>query len=81
MHGVVAPVDQAHPLVLEGYLPLAVWPISGETSDQEDFRRELSTSYIGHGIAPQSHHNPVHGGCGLAGVVGDQVLLVYHTVL
>lgn len=38
---IIGPGGQSHPLVLQGHLPLAAWPISGETSNTRDFRREL----------------------------------------
>ena len=67
---VTSVTGQAHPLVLEGHLPLAAWPVSGETFDQEDFRRGLSRSSDSHGGAPPSVRTQVLGECGAAGVVG-----------
>lgn len=50
------PTGQHHPLVLEGHLPLAAWPVSGDSSSQKAFRMELSTSSASLGETPQKQH-------------------------
>ena len=37
----IGPEGQSHPLVLQGHLPLAAWPISGDPSTPRDSRRKL----------------------------------------
>ena len=65
----IAPVSgQNYPLVMEGHLPLAAWPVSGEQAKQEDFLNELSTFSDNLGD-PQQKHTPVHGDNGIAGVL------------
>lgn len=63
------PVGEDHPMVLEGILPLATWPISGDPLLQKGFQRGLSTSSAAHG-GPQLRH-PIHqpGGLGIAGAL------------
>ena len=63
------PVGEDHPMVLEGHLPLATWPISGIPLLQKGFQRGLSTSSAAHG-GPQLRH-PIHqpGGLGIAGAL------------
>ena len=41
---VTNPEDQSHPMAMEGHLPLATWPVSGDPTTQKDFRIELSAS-------------------------------------
>ena len=67
---ITGPGGQTHPLIRNGHLPLAAWPVSGETSDQRAFQMELSVSYGGHGEVPRRPRTPVLGECGQAGVVG-----------
>ena len=45
----LGPEGQSHPLVLQGHLPLAAWPISGNPCILRDFQRELSNSSGNHG--------------------------------
>ena len=52
---VTNPSGQNHPLVMEGHLPLAAWPVSGEQAKQEDFLNELSTFSDNLGDPQQKH--------------------------
>jgi hypothetical protein len=56
-----------HPLVMEGYLPPAAWPISGSLSVQKDYWRELLRSSRGHGGNLQNLHTQGPGIFGIAG--------------
>jgi len=66
---VTNPSDQNHPLVLEGHLPLAAWPVSGDQAKQEDFLNKLSILSDNLGDPQQKHHTPMHGDNGIAGVL------------
>ena len=59
---------QNHPMAVQGHLPLAAWPISGNPSMLADFRMELLTSSRSPGEPQQNQHTPLHGGSGSAGV-------------
>ena len=59
--------DPAGPLVLEGHLPLAAWPVPGDV--QKGFQMELSRSLVSLGESQHSHPTQVHGSCGIAGVL------------
>ena len=51
---VTNPTGQNHPLVVQGHLPLATWPVS-DLPIQEDYReKELWASSRDHGIHQQS---------------------------
>ena len=46
---VTNPEGLSHPMAMEGHLPLAAWPVSGDPIVQKDFRIELSASSGSHG--------------------------------
>ena len=75
---ITSTMGQVHPLAWEGHLPLAAWPVSGETSNLEDFQKELLTSFASRGGGPQNPHIPVPGECGRAGVVGGVSIPFQH---
>ena len=56
-----------HPLILQGHLPLAAWPISGKHSDLRDFRKELLRYSKGLG---EHQHNQLIQAPGDSGIVG-----------
>lgn len=64
-HSGLGPEGQPHPLVLEGHLPLAAWPVSGDPSVCKDYQREL----LAPGENPQSQHTLELGDCGTAGAL------------
>ena len=55
-------------MVMEGHLPLAAWPVSGDPTALKDFQMGLSKSSESHGELQQRQHILVHGGSGIAGV-------------
>ena len=57
------------PLVIQGHLTLAAWPISGDPCRIKDFRKGLLTSYVPPGEKGQRNHTIQLGGDGFAGVV------------
>lgn len=63
------PQGDPHPLVMEGHLPLAAWPVSGRNSAPEDFLKELLQSSGSLGGTPQSQPTAQSGGNGMAGVL------------
>jgi len=72
----IGPEGESHPLVLQGHLPLAAWPISGDLSALRDFRRELSGLSGNHGELQQSRPTLQPGGSGIAGAL-DGVLIPF----
>ena len=63
------PQGEPHPLVTEGHLPLAAWPISGNNSAPGDFLKELLQSSGSHGGTRQNQLTVQSGGNGTAGVL------------
>ena len=61
--------SEPHPLVIQGHLTLAAWPISGDPCRIKDFRKGLLTSYVPPGEKGQRNHTIQLGGDGFAGVV------------
>ena len=61
--------SEPHPLVIQGHLTLAAWPISGDPCRIKDFRKGLLTSYVPLGEKGQRNHTIQLGGDGFAGVV------------
>ena len=63
-----------HPLAIEGHLPLAAWPVSGNLTAQRDFQMELSASFN----SPGDHrlNPPIHlpGDSGIAGVLHETLI-------
>ena len=68
------PLGQAHPLVLEGHLPLAAWPVSGNPSVQMDYQRGLSRFSGGRGEDPLNPHTLEPGSCGIAGAINGALI-------
>ena len=64
-----SPQGTIHPMVMEGHLPLAAWPVSGDPIAQKDFQRELSRFSGSHGEPRQRQHILVPGDSGIAGVL------------
>lgn len=58
---------EPHPLVTEGHLPLAAWPVSGKNSEPGAFLKELSQS--SDGGPPRNQHTAQSRGNGTAGVL------------
>ena len=65
---VSSPTGQCHPMAIEGRLPLAAWPVSGELTSLEAFRSELLTSYRNLGENLQNQPILMPGNDGIAGV-------------
>ena len=63
------PDEHCHPLVMEGHLPLAAWPISGDHARHRDFLTELSASSGAPGDNLLRQHIHQLGDCGPAGVL------------
>jgi len=60
-------LGQNHPLVMEGHLPLATWPVSGDQVKQDDSLYKLSTLSDNLGDPQQKYYTPLHGNNGIAG--------------
>ena len=67
-----------HPLVQQGHLPLAAWPVSGKVSAQEAFQTELSQLYKSHGEEPQRTRTQAFGDAGVAGVLNGRQIRFQH---
>ena len=63
------PLQEPHPLVLQGHLQLAAWSVSGLLSRQQDFQMRLSKYSVHHGDQIQSLHTLVHGENGVLGAM------------
>ena len=61
--------SEPHPLVIQGHLTLATWPISGDPCRIKDFRKRLPPSYVPPGEMGQRNHTIQPGDDGFAGVV------------
>ena len=74
-HDIITDMNSnSHPLVVQGHLPLAAWPISGRSSAHEVYQRELSRPSINHGEVQQSRHTALHGTSGAICVMnGDYI--------
>ena len=68
------PEGRPHPLVMEGHLPLAAWPISGNHSVQKDYQRELLRSSGNRGGNLRSQHTQEPGICGIAGALDGALI-------
>ena len=66
---ITSPEGHNHPMVRNGHLPLAAWPVSGDHVRQRDFLTELSTLSGAPGENRQKQHMLLLGNCGLAGVL------------
>lgn len=65
---ILNPQGEPHPLVQEGHLPLAAWPVSGRVIAQKVFQTEWCQSCRCHGEHQLSQPIPVSGDSGVAGV-------------
>ena len=63
-----------HPLILQGHLPLAAWPISGKHSDLSDFRKELLRYSKGLGEHQHNQLIQVPGDSGIVGVLNGVLI-------
>lgn len=72
----IGPEGESHPLMLQGHLPLAAWPISEDLSALRDVRRELWGLSGNHGELQQSRPTLQPGGSGIAGAL-DGVLIPF----
>lgn len=62
-----------HAVIMEGHLPLAAWPASGNTIVQEmDFHRELLQCSTTHGKDQRRQPTPVLGGNGFAAALNGK---------
>ena len=71
---ILNPQGEPHPLVQEGHLPLAAWPVSGRVMAQKAFQTELCPSCRSHGESQQSRPIPVFGDGGVAGVINNKLI-------
>ena len=74
----VGPESQSHPLVRQGHLPLAAWPISGDPFALEDFRMGLLSLSENHGATRLSQHTLQLGGSGIAGALHEVLIPFLH---
>ena len=65
---VMSCTGQNHPLAVQGHLPLAAWPVSGDSTNLEVYQNKLLTCYGSRGGHQQSCHIPL---------LGDNEQLVY----
>ena len=71
---ILNPRGEPHPLVQEGHLPLAAWPVSGKVMAQKAFQTEWCQSCRCHGERQRSQPIPVSGEGGVAGVLNDRLI-------
>ena len=69
---------QSHPLILNGHLSLAAWPVSGNHYQTATFQRSLSPFTMLHGEAALQSPTTQHGTCGPAGVSKGQLIPFLH---
>jgi len=65
--------DQNHPMAMEGHIPLAAWPVSGNPAMQKDFRQLLASSGS-HCKCRLSPHIPIPRDSGIAGVLSGALI-------
>lgn len=75
---ILGPKGEPHPLVQQGHLPLAAWPVSGKVSAQKAFQIEWSQSCKSHGEEPQRTRTQVFGDAGVAGVLCGRRIQFQH---
>ena len=73
-HIILNPQGEPHPLVQEGHLPLAAWPVSGRVMAQKAFQTEWCQSCRCHGEHQRSLPIPVSGEGGVPGVLNDRLI-------
>ena len=71
---VTNPQGLSHPLAIEGHLPLAAWPVSGNPTVQRDFQKELSALSGNLGDRRLNQHTHVPGDNGIAGVLHKMLI-------
>lgn len=73
-----SPMDEQHPLVKGGRLPLVAWRVTGKNEVQEEFRRTLPRFSPCPGeVAPGQFTLPL-GKSGVAGVLGNRLIRFAH---
>ena len=71
---VTNPQGLSHPLAIEGHLPLATWPVSGNPTIQKDFQKELSALSDNLGNRRLNQRTHVPGDNGIAGVLHKMLI-------
>ena len=75
---VTGPDGSNHPMAMEGHLPLAAWPISGDPTMLRDFQTELSRSSESRGDPPLRQLTHLPGNNGIAGALNGAVIPFQH---